>query len=69
MAETRALWSISLDCTCPECGHEYDILEADSDFFNTDYRIEPIEYGTERTKDFETVCPECEHEFKVDFEY
>lgn len=68
MAETIALWSISLDCTCPECGSHYDILEADSDFFNND-SIEPVEYGTDRTKDFETVCPECEHEFKVDFEY
>jgi hypothetical protein len=67
MAENRALWSLSLDCTCPKCGHDYDILEVDPEFFNN--RIEPIESGTERTKDFETVCPECEHEFKVDFEY
>jgi rubredoxin len=68
MAETRALWSLSLDCTCPECGHDYDILEADPDFFSNS-RIEPIESGTGRTKNFETACPECEHEFKVDFEY
>ncbi len=68
MAETRVLWSISLDCTCPECGHDYDILEADPDFFGNS-RIEPIEHSTERTKDFEVACPECEYEFKVDFEY
>jgi hypothetical protein len=68
MAETRALWSLSLDCTCPECEHDYDILYADSDFFSNS-AIEPLESGTELTKDFETVCPECEHEFKVDLEY
>lgn len=68
MAETRALWSISLYCTCPKCGHNYDILEADPDFFGNS-RIELIEWGTERTKDFEVACPECEHEFNVDLEY
>ena len=69
MAKTKARWSISLDCTCPECEHDYDILETDSDFFSGDTRIVPIEHGTQQTKDFETICPECEHEFKFDFEY
>lgn len=62
----KAVWSISLDCQCPECGSDIDLLD-DHEVFS--FGIQPIEHDTDKTKDFGVACPECEHEFLVDFVY
>jgi len=68
MAEHKATWSISLDCTCPDCDEDFDIITSDSDFFNRS-NIQPIEHDTMLSRDHEVTCPNCDHEFEVDFEY
>lgn len=64
MENIKAIWSISLDCTCPSCGHDFDILQG----FSLPYghNLYAGEHGTERTENIEIVCPECECVFKVD---
>ena len=62
----KAVWSISLDCQCQQCGNDIDLLDTD-DFI--DNGISPIEHDTYRTKNYEVTCPECAHEFLVDFVY
>lgn len=69
MKTHKAQWSLSLDCTCPNCEHYFDLLKADEDFFNSRSGIEPIEHGTALSRDYEVQCPECSHEFAVDFEW
>jgi hypothetical protein len=68
MAEVKAQWSLSLDCTCPNCEEYFDILEVEGEFF-MDGGPEPIEHGTTKTTDREVTCPQCHHEFNVDFEW
>lgn len=65
-AVSVATWSISLDVTCPKCEAGFDLVDIFKEIAST---IEPLETGTERTKNYETECPECEHEFGVCFEY
>lgn len=62
----KAVWSLSLDCQCPECEHDIDLMDID-DFWGSG--IQPIEHDTKKTKEYEVTCPECEHEFLVDFVY
>jgi len=66
MNNIKATWNIELLTSCPKCDYGIDITQIE-DFWHT--QIEPIEYGTVATTDFEVTCPECTHEFKVDFEY
>jgi RecJ-like exonuclease len=58
---TQAVWSISLDTTCPHCNEEIN-LTYDADFLEG---LEPLECY----KGLCTLCPECCHEFIVDCEY
>lgn len=67
MAETKATWNINLNCTCPGCGEDVDLLD-DPDFFDG-CALLACETGTPRSTDMEVVCPECGHEFEVDCEY
>lgn len=65
-AEVMATWSISLDTKCPNCDHDFDLLD---DLSSNDSGIEPIEHGTPRTNNYEATCPRCRIEFEVCFEY
>ena len=65
--KTYAVWSISLDCDCPKCAADFDLLD-NSDFW-CGAKFQPIEHGTDLTTDVEAQCPECGHEFVVDFQY
>lgn len=65
MSNIKAYWDISLMVSCPQCGHDYDLVHTD-DFW---YGIEAVEHGTPETTDFECCCPECDHEFTCDFIY
>ena len=67
MAVLLATWSLSLNCTCPNCGEYIDLMD-EPDFWDG-RRIEACENGTPRSIDFEAYCVECEHEFLVDLEY
>lgn len=64
--KSTATWSISLDTECPSCGHGFDMVCSDS---FRESGIDPIENGTDRSKDVDAYCPECGHEFTVDLEY
>lgn len=65
-AEVMATWSLSLDTTCPECEHDFDLT---NQLGEDGWVIEICEHGTPRTDNYETSCPECGHEFSVCFEY
>ena len=66
MAEHKAQWSISLDCTCPNCDKDFDLLDFHRNMFEG---IDPLEVDTPSTKNIEITCRDCKHEFTVDFEY
>jgi endogenous inhibitor of DNA gyrase (YacG/DUF329 family) len=61
-----ATWSLSLDCECPKCGKDVDLLRTD-DFW--DSGLQACETCTDRSNDLEVSCPECGHEFVVECEY
>lgn len=63
----KAIWRLSLDCQCPECFKDIDLIE-DTNFF-LDTNLYPCENGTERSRGVEVVCSYCGHEFTVDLEY
>ena len=67
MAEVKATWSISLDCECPGCKEQVNLLDY-TDFWDGRH-LEVPEHDTDRSTDVEVVCPECGHEFEVDCEY
>jgi hypothetical protein len=62
-----AVWSISLDTECPQCGHSFDMLCTD-DFWEGK-KFTAVEHGTDRTENVEAYCPKCAHEFSVDLAY
>ena len=61
MGNVQATWSASLDCECPACKHEVDLMNY-ADFWDGrgDLQISQAVEG------LEVVCPICCHEFKVD---
>ncbi|QGZ13423.1 hypothetical protein KLPPOU148_021 [Klebsiella phage vB_KpnM_15-38_KLPPOU148] len=61
---TTAYWSLSLDVTCPKCGHYFDLL-CDPDF----WEFSGAKQACEPIEGYETCCPECDHQFKTDFAY
>ncbi len=65
--KTTATWSISLDCDCPECGEYVDLLDY-PDFWEMT-GVDPVEHGTDDTRNLEVICPKCRAEFLVDCEY
>lgn len=67
MANVTAIWTVELNCVCPECEEHVDLLDY-ADFWD-ERQLEVPEHGTERSRDVEVVCPECGHEFTVDCEY
>lgn len=66
-AKIYATWSLSLDCECPACKEDVDLLRAD--FWDGRESMQACEHNTEASRDVEVLCPECGHEFKVDLEY
>lgn len=68
MSEHKAVWDISLDTTCPQCDHDFDLVNYHETYL-WDSGVKPLENGTDKTRDCELTCPNCKHEFTVDFEY
>ena len=63
----EACWSISLDCKCPKCDEDIDLMDDDNFWENN--RIECCEHGTDKSRNIDAYCEDCEHEFKVDLAY
>jgi hypothetical protein len=63
----NATWNISLDCECPGCKNDVDLLDY-ADFWDGRY-LNPCEHDTDRSRGVEVVCPMCGHEFEVDLVY
>lgn len=63
-----AFWSMSLDCECPSCKKDVDLLNL-PDFWHHHSGLVACENSTERSRQLEVVCPECGHEFVVDCQY
>ena len=59
-----ATWSASLDCECPHCKEDVDLLDYDG--FWEGRKIQIAESRTKGTTDMEVVCPNCAKEFLVD---
>lgn len=67
-AGVTAQWDMALNCECPKCKEDVDLLTID-DFWDYHSGLQPIENGTERSNNLEVECPECGHEFNVCCEY
>lgn len=67
MANTIATWTLELNCECPGCGEDVDLLDH-ADFWHG-RNLAVGESSTERSRDVEVVCPACGHEFAVDCRY
>jgi Zn finger protein HypA/HybF involved in hydrogenase expression len=67
MAEATAIWTVELNCTCPKCGNDVDLLDY-PDFWDC-RKLEIAENGTERSRDVDVICPECDGDFTVDCEF
>lgn len=65
---TRATWDISLNCECPHCHKDVDILNTD-DFWEDHRSLTIPAHGAEYTNNMPTLCPECGKEFHVCLEY
>lgn len=63
---TVATWELTLECRCPDCGTDVDLLD---DTKQDLYELEPCEHDTDRSRNVEVVCPRCEHVFLVDCDY
>jgi len=58
--EVEAIWSISIDTDCPECGEAFDITQSE-DFWGEEGR----DLKLAETAAIETSCPACAHAFTV----
>jgi len=58
LKETAAHWSISLDCECPYCGNEINLIDYYSENIG-----EPLERDDELN--LEVFCTECQKDFIV----
>lgn len=56
--ETDATWSISLDCECPYCEHDIDLIKNYSEDIG-----EPL--NQDENLDLEVCCPKCRKDFIV----
>ena len=65
--KVTARWEIRLDCDCPSCHLDVDLLDA-VDFWDG-RNLEMGEHMTERANNQEVVCPSCGHEFVIECEY
>ena len=61
MANVTAQWTATLDCECPACKEDVDLLE-DADFWDGRGDLEVAQ----PKEGLEVICPKCGHEFEVD---
>lgn len=66
MKHTTAQWSISLDCECPHCLEDVDLVSLDGFW---EEGIAPLEHMTAQTRKAEFTCPHCQEPFTVELEY
>lgn len=62
-ADIEARWVVELNCECPGCGENVDLLELPDFWDGRDLAL--AENRTERSDNLEVECPECGHEFNV----
>ena len=67
MSELKATWTLELNCECPSCGENVDLMDGD-DFWENN-PIEICEWGTKKSKDVEAYCADCDFSFAVDLQY
>lgn len=67
MTNVIATWSVSLDCTCPQCSEDFDVMDI-PDFWDG-RKLEIPESNTDRSRNIEVQCPKCDHEFMIDCEW
>lgn len=67
LPKTTATWLLELNCTCPHCEQEVDLIDA-SDFWERS-RLSACENGTDQSRDVRVDCPKCEESFRVSCEY
>lgn len=67
LAPVEAYWSLSLDCECPHCEEDVDLLEY-ADFWDG-RSLDACEHRTSRSRNVSVVCPLCCHEFTVNLNY
>lgn len=63
-----ATWRASLDCECPACHEDVDLMEA-PDFWEGRKGLEIAEHNTPRSTNIGVTCPECGHDFTVNCEW
>lgn len=61
-----AIWSISLDCYCPNCEKHVNLLE-EANIWESG--LEPCETFTKRSDSLEVNCPKCGYGFEAKCEY
>lgn len=66
-AKTIAFWHYELNCKCPECDKNVNLLD-EPDFWDG-RSLDACEHGTERTNNLEVACPECGYCFEVCCQY
>jgi hypothetical protein len=67
MTSTTATWTVELNCQCPGCSGDVNLLD-DADFWHG-RSLDVGESRTARSTCMQVVCPACGHEFAVDCEY
>ena len=67
MSEIKATWIVQLNCECPGCKKQVNLLDY-ADFFEW-CEVVIAEHDTDNSQNMLVVCPECYHEFQVDLDY
>ncbi len=62
-----ATWVVSLDCKCPSCNEQVDLLD-DVDFWDG-LKLGLYEHVTNRSEGVDVTCPKCGNDFEVELEY
>ncbi len=56
----KAIWTIELNCECPSCKENINLIDSADFFWTHTLSIETI-----YNNNLEVVCPKCNHEFTV----
>lgn len=67
MTSTTATWTVELNCECPGCREDANLLDY-ADFWHA-RQLDVGESCTARSTGMLVVCPSCGHEFTVDCAY
>lgn len=68
LKKTGAIWHITLNCDCPHCGENVDLLES-SNFWEDRKNLQVGEHNTPGSCNVDVMCPECGEEFLIDCEF